>query len=88
MSLSDYKIPSDSFLYTSQGSYVVFDYSEDLDYETLAERGYYDCAVVGCPLDQQVSVAETLGTYMTTFVDSAEEYYKIEDYMPGYIIGD
>lgn len=57
-------------LYTGTGYDLIFDYSDAIDFASLKNANYSHCYIIGCPLDQQVSVRDTLGTYSAQFVDA------------------
>lgn len=87
LALSQCGLEAPEILSAAKCSYVVFDYSEALDWERIAATESYEYGVVGCPLDQQVKVEQALGSYNTEFVDAPEAYYQIETFLPEYVTG-
>lgn len=62
------KIHNLSFLnkFTDIGT-LVFDYNEKINFEALKQLPCYDYYVLNCPLDKQVYVSTTLGTFSVKF---------------------
>lgn len=58
------------FLYTGTGYDLIVDYSDAIDFASLKNAKYSRCYIIGCPLDQQVAVRDTLGSYSAQFVDA------------------
>ena len=73
-SLSVYGNPITDFsgLYKTKGSTLVFDYNEKINFADLSESDYYDYYIFDCPLNQQISIGETLGTYKVHFTTEKE----------------
>ncbi len=69
-------------LYQTTVNYLVLDYSDIIDFESLSKLGYYNCYVVDCPLDKQVSVRDSLGKYSSEFISSSECADIFEQYIP------
>ncbi len=57
---------------TMKISKLIFNYSEKIDYSPLKDRvnAFY---LIGCPLDKQLSISDTLGKYSTNMVTADDE---------------
>ena len=56
-----------SALYTTKGSQLVLDYNDGIHFDALSGSNYSDYYIFDCPLDQQISIEEVLGSYKVTF---------------------
>ncbi len=66
-----------SALEGAHGSKLVFDYSAGIDYAALAQTDFSTIVVIDCPLDQQVALKDTLGSYRVKYM-TAQEFYDSE----------
>ncbi len=61
-----------STLEGASGTKLVFDYSAGIDYTALAQTGFTKFIVLDCPLDTQVALKDTLGTYRVQYMTTQE----------------
>ena len=59
----------------------VFDYNSYIDFSVLKEKEI-SCWIIGCPLDKQISIKNTLGDYYTHYVTEKETADLINSYFP------
>lgn len=89
ISLANCKLTDYSFMDSIDGYELVITYNEMIDFNKIEEKSYYSVFLIGCPLDQQVSIGDILGKNAVSFVEEGQEIYKAEDNysyeMKGYI---
>ena len=56
-----------SALYTTKGSQLVLDYNDGIHFDAQSGSNYSYYYIFDCPLDQQISIEEVLGSYKVTF---------------------
>ena len=66
-----------STLEGASGTRLVFDYSAGVDYAALAQTGFTQLVVLDCPLDTQVVLKDTLGSYRVKYM-TAQEFIDSE----------
>ena len=64
-----------SSLASRKMSTVALDYNEQCDYAALKTDGVYNIYLFNCPLDKQVEISETVGSYRIEYI-SVEEYLQ------------
>ena len=69
------------FIYDGTGNDLIIDYNEKIDFASLRDAVYSTYYIIGCPLDKQVSVRDTLGIYSVQFVDATVCDEVMSDYI-------
>lgn len=87
ISLAGCEMTDTTFLYEVSANDLILDYAIPVDYAALKEANHYEYIVIDCPLDKQFALADLLGTYSTTFVESGTQIYRVEDYYDSAVFG-